>query len=86
MILMVDWCLSCSPFSVGIGNRWVLGENSGNVPVEEVWIVDQSLGVNTMVVHNNWSVVLETSTETSDHEVHNPSVSDPASDIEILDG
>ena len=86
MILMVDGSLSGSPLSVSIGNRWVLGQDSCHVPVEQVWVVDQSLGVDTVVVHHNRSVVLESSTEASYNEVDDPTVSQPTSYIEVLDG
>lgn len=75
MVLMVDGGLSGSPLSVGVREGWVLGQDSCHIPVEQVGVVDQSLGVNTMVVHHDGSVVLETSAETSHHEVDNPAVS-----------
>ena len=75
MVLMVDWSLSCSPFSVSIWKRWVLWKNSGAGPVDQVWIVDKSLGVESIIVHNDWSIVEKTSSKTSDDEVNAPSVS-----------
>lgn len=86
MVLMVDGSLSGSPLSVGVREGWVLGQDSCHIPEEQVWVVDQSLGVNTVVVHHNRSVVLETSTETSYNEVDDPTVSQPGSNVEILNG
>ena len=34
-----NWVLACSPLAMCIGNRWVLRQNSGNVPVEQIWVV-----------------------------------------------
>jgi hypothetical protein len=60
---MEDWLLSSSPFSVGIWNWRVLWENSGQIPPEEIWVVQQSSGVELMVVENNWSLISETSSK-----------------------
>lgn len=86
MVLMIDRGLSGSPLSVGIREGWVLGQDSGEVPEEKIWVIYQSLGVNTMVIHNNGSVLSQTSSKTSHDEVDDPSVSDPASHVEVLDG
>lgn len=53
MVLVIDGGLSCSPLAVCIGNGWVLGEDLGQVPPEEIWVVDQRLGVERVVVHHN---------------------------------
>jgi hypothetical protein len=86
VILMIDWVLSGSPFSVSIRNGWVLGQHSGAGPPEEIWVVDQGLCIEGVVVHDNWSVVEKTTTKTTDHEVDAPTVCEPASNIEILNG
>lgn len=74
VVLMVDWGLSGSPLSVGIGKRWVLGKDSGDGPVEQVWVVHQRLGVEGVVVHDNGSCSYETTTKTSGDEPHDPGV------------
>jgi len=61
MVLMIDGGLSCSPFSVGIWNGRILRENPSNVPEEQVWIVDQGLGLHSIVIHDNRSCELEPS-------------------------
>ena len=38
-----------------------------------------------MIVHDNGSSVAETSSETTGHEIDEPSVCEPASHIEVLD-
>lgn len=84
VVLVEDWRLSSSPLSVGIWHRWVLWENSSQVPPEHVWVVQECSGVELMVVHNDWSFVSETSTSSSWHEEEQVSVWDPASNVEIL--
>lgn len=75
MVLVIDGGLSGSPLSVGVREGWVLGQDSSHIPEEQVGVVDQSLSVNTVVVHHNRSVVLKTSSETSNNEVDDPTVS-----------
>ena len=75
VVLMVHRGLSGSPFSVSIWNGWVLGKNSGACPVDQVWVVHQCLCVEGIVVHNDWSVIEETSAHTSDNEIDAPSIS-----------
>ena len=86
VVLMVDWSLASSPLSVRIGHRRVLGEDAGDGPVEQIGVVDQSLGVEGMVIEDKWAVVTETTADTSNNEVADPSVGQPASHVEILDG
>lgn len=62
MVLMVDGGLSGSPLSVSVGERWVLGQDSCDGPEEEIWVVGKSLGVEGVVVHDNWSCETETTT------------------------
>ena len=50
MVLMEDRGLSGSPLSVSIWERWVLWKNLSNGPVKEVWIVNQGLCVEGMVI------------------------------------
>ena len=85
MVLMENRGLSGSPLAVSVWNRWVLGQNLSQVPPEEIWVVNEGLGMDGMVVHDNGSSVSETSSETTGHEVDEPSVCEPASHIEVLD-
>ena len=57
VVLMVDWSLASSPFSVRVGHGRVLGQDAGNRPVEQVWVVDESLVVEGVIVHHQGSVV-----------------------------
>jgi len=77
--------LSGLPLSVCIGDRWVSGKDFSQVPVEEVWVVDEGLGMDGVVVHDNGARVAETSAESTSHEVDNPCISKPASHVEVLD-
>jgi len=83
---MVDWSLASSPLSVRIGHGRVLGKNTGNGPVEEVRVVDKSLGVEGMVIQDQRTVVSETTADTPDDEVDNPEVGQSDSHVEVLDG
>lgn len=86
VVLMVHRGLSGSPLSVCIGYRWVSWQDLCQVPVEQVWVVDQRLGVEGVIVHHDGSRVAETSSETTGHEVNGPGISQPASNVEVLDG
>jgi hypothetical protein len=86
VVLVVDRGLSGSPLSVSVGLRWVSGKDLCQVPVEQVRVVDQRLRVESMIVHHDRARVTETSAETTGHEVNDPSVSQPASNVEVLDG
>jgi len=84
VVLMIDRSLSGSPLSVSIGNGRVLGKNTSDCPVEQIWVVHKRLGVERMVVENNRAVVTETTANTSDDEIADPAISEPAADIEVL--
>lgn len=84
VVLMVHRSLSGSPLSVSIGNGRVLGKNTSDCPVEQIWVVHKRLGVERMVVENNRTVVTETTANTSDDEIADPAISEPAADIEVL--
>ena len=86
VVLMVDGCLSSPPLSVCIGYRWVPWEDLCQVPVEQVWVVNQRLGMEGMVVHNDGAGVTETTPESTCHKVYDPCVCKPASHIEVLNG
>ena len=83
---MEDWVLTSPPLAVCIWDRWALWQDAAHVPVEQVWIVAQCLHVECVIVHDNWTVVLHTLTETSNDEVHDVEVGDSTASVEILDG
>ena len=86
MILMEDGGLSCSPLSVSVREGWVSGQNSAQIPIEEIWHVDQSLRMHWLVVQYDGSRVSETSAIASHNEVDDPQVGDPASSVETFNG
>jgi hypothetical protein len=86
VVLMVDGGLSGSPLSVSVWERGVLGKNLSQVPEEQIWVVHQRLGVERVIVHDDRLGGLESSAETSAYEVDDPGISEPASDVEALDG
>ena len=86
MVLVIDWSLASSPLAVRIGYRWVLWENTSDAPVKEVRMVNQRLGIEGVIVEDQGTVVSETASNTSDHEVTDPAVCEPAPHVEVLDG
>ena len=86
VVLMVDRGLSSSPFAVCIGNWRVLGQDTADIPEEEIGVVDEGLGVHGIVVKTDRSLLGESTAQSSDHEEDNPGVGDSASNMEILDG
>lgn len=86
VVLMVDWGLSSSPLSVSVGKRWVSGKHLGKIPVEQVWVIHKRLGLECVIIHDNGSSPSQTSTETSSNEIDDPSISQPASNVEVLNG
>ena len=54
--------------------------------MEEVRVVDQSLGVEGVVIQDDGPVVTKTTADTPDDEPADPSVGEPAANVEILDG
>ena len=83
---MEDWVLTSPPLAVCIWNWWALWQHAAQCPVEQVWVVAQRLHVEGVIVHDNWAVVLHALAETSDDEVHDVEVGNPAARVEILDG
>jgi hypothetical protein len=79
------WVLASSPLSVCIRNWGVLWQNTGDVPVEKVWVVCECFGVQSVVVHEDWAIVFKTTAKTLDNEHCNPAVSKENTSIEILD-
>ena len=86
VILVIDWSLASSPLTVRIGHGWVLGKNAADRPVEQIWVVHQSLGVEGMIVQDNGSIAAETAADTPNDEVADPAISQPAPHIEVFDG
>ena len=86
VILVIDGSLASSPLSVRIGHGRVLGEDAACRPVEQVWVVHQSLGVERVVIENDGSVGAETTANTPNDEIADPAIGQPASRIETLDG
>ena len=84
VVLMEDWHLASLPLTVGIRYRGVSGQYTGQVPVEQVRVVGQSLHVDGVVVKYNGTVVGETTSESTNDEPANVEVSNPASDVEVL--
>ena len=41
VVLMIDGSLSGSPLSMCIRDRWVPWKDLGQVPIEQIWVVDQ---------------------------------------------
>ena len=74
VILMEDWRLSSSPLSMRIWNWWVLWKNSGQIPPEEIWIVQESSSMELMVVEYNWSLISKTSSESLRYEDNQPEI------------
>ena len=83
VVLMVDWSLSGSPFAVCIRYWRVLGEHSGGVPEEQIGIIDQSLSVHGVVIHDNGAVVFKTTTESSHDEEGNPRPGKSNTNVEV---
>ena len=86
MVLMEDRSLSGSPLAVSIGHRRVSRENAGDVPPEEVRVVQQRSHVELRVVGDHGSLVSETSADAVGHEDGHPTVGEDASGVEVLDG
>ena len=86
VVLVVDWRLSSTPLAVRIWDRRVPGEDTRDRPVEEVRVVDESLGVEGVIIEDDRPVGAKTTADTPNDEPADPSVSEPAADVEILDG
>ena len=56
VVLMEHWVLSSLPLAVRVWHWWALWKNAADVPVEEIWVVTESLHVKGMIVQDNWSV------------------------------
>lgn len=84
VVLMEDWLLPGHPLSVSIWNWWVPWQHSADVPPVEIWVVQESSLVESVVVEYDWSLVTQTSADTLGHEEQEVCVGNPASDIEVL--
>jgi len=69
---------------MGNWNGWVLWQNTGQVPPEQVGVVHQRLCVVRIVVEENWSVTKETSAISSNNEVHYPDITQSYTSVERL--
>jgi hypothetical protein len=81
-----DGLLTSHPLAVGIGHRGVSGQHAGHVPVEQVGVVGQGLGVVRVVVHHDGAVGAETAANSAHDEVDDPGVGEAAAHVEVLDG
>ena len=86
VILVIDWSLASSPLTVRIGHGWVLGKNAADRPVEQIWVVHKSLGIEGVIVQHNGSIAAETAADTPNNEVADPTVGQPAPHVEVFDG
>ena len=77
--------LTSSPLTVCIRYWGVLGQHTGDVPVEQVGVVCKRLGVEGIVVHHDGTVVTETLTESSHDEVGDPEIGKTYTHVEALD-
>ena len=64
VVLMEHRVLASTPLAVCIRNWRILGKNTGEIPVEQVGVVHQGLGMKSVVVHHDGSVAPETSSAT----------------------
>ena len=85
MVLMIDRSLAGTPLAMSIWYNWVLGKNATKIPVEQVGVVDQSLGVEGMIVHHERTSVGETTAKTTNDEKGTPDVCDSDTYIEVPD-
>jgi len=86
VVLMVDRGLSGSPLSVRVGHGRVLGDHAKHCPIVQIRVVEQRLGVELMVPKDDGAIMAETTTDTADDEEDDPSVGQPAANVEVLDG
>jgi hypothetical protein len=84
MVLVVDGLLEQSPLKMGFPNRRVLGNDAREIPIEEVWVVEQRLDMDVVIVVNDRASLEETSSDASANEVLDVEVGDESSGIEAL--
>ena len=84
VVLMEYWSLSGSPFLVVIWNWRVSWQNSSQIPPEQVWVVQESSGIEFLIVEYNWSSESKTSTKSLGDEIVDVEISQPASNIEVF--
>jgi len=53
VVLVEHRGLSGSPLSVSVGNGRIPGQNLSQVPVEKIWVVNQGLGMQCVVVQHD---------------------------------
>jgi len=76
--------LSGLPLAVSVGHWGILRQNAGHIPEEKIRVVGQGFCVKRMVVHHDGPVALEASTKSTNYEVNDPAIGQPAADVEIL--
>ena len=86
VVLVVDGSLAGAPLAVHVWDGWVRGEHTSECPVEDVWVVEESLGVPLVIHQHERTVEAETATDTSDQEESAPEVGEGGSHVEVLDG
>lgn len=86
VVLMEDGVLSHHPFSVGVLGDWQLRKNLLGDPVVQVGVVQQRPIVERVSIKHKGSREIETSGVTSDDEVDDVEVANPAPHVEVLDG
>ena len=84
VVLMENWGLHHSPVVGRVPGHWVGGHLSGQVQVEEVWVVQQRLVEVGVVLENHGSVLKESSAQSSQNEEGDIAVHNPRSDVEAL--
>ena len=85
MILMIDWSLSHFPLEMHVWDWWVLWQESHQVEIEEVWVVQEDLGLMWLLVEEQRSGWEETSANTSNEEEGVVHIEDNSSGVEALD-
>lgn len=50
--------LTGPPLAMCIWHWWVLRQHAGHIPVEEIGVVSECLSMESVIVHNNWTVAL----------------------------
>ena len=84
VVLMEHRVLASTPLAVCIRNWRILGKNTGEIPVEQVGVVHQGLGMKSVVVHHDGSVAPETSSATTEDEICDPTVGEANTNVEAF--
>ena len=65
MVLVEDWRLSGAPLAMSIWNRRIARQYSCKIPPEQVWVVQKSPLMESVVVEYNRSLVSQSSSNTT---------------------